>query len=451
MSEGFRNPIIGGGGALVYPSIHSPNFVHGSAGWTINKDGSAEFNNLTIRNGQIISGSALYYSGIPAAGNLVASIAAAAGTDLFGNAYLAGESSYTTVAPFVAINIFQSVITFYTASSQAGPWTRSLAEGLYEPAITSMGLLAVDPGGFVLGPGPKEFWIPPSGDNTGATDVANLNTVFALGNSTVNLVPGIYYINAPITLPTGAVLQGASGFGNPSANFGKGPLALGSTVIKATAGFAGAGMITMASAGSQTGGQRISGLALDGSAGPGGITGIQAIGAVAQVKLRDIAVYGGAGHLLTYGLLLNSNADGNPDAWDVDGCAFQLCATAGVGILAGVADSFWRNVSCTASAGDAWKIINGKSSRFLFCKGETSTGFGFNIQGVAGFTGFAHFIGCSGEGNTAGDFSVSGTGTGTFYLDFCHAACATPWTYAGTNNVRTPAAYNVSTVAPTLN
>lgn len=48
---GFSNPIIGGGGSLVYPSIHSPNFVHGSSGWSINKDGSAEFQNVVLPTG----------------------------------------------------------------------------------------------------------------------------------------------------------------------------------------------------------------------------------------------------------------------------------------------------------------------------------------------------------------------------------------------------------------
>lgn len=49
MSGGFSNPIISGGGGLVYPSIHSPDYAAGSAGWTINKDGSAEFNNVDVR------------------------------------------------------------------------------------------------------------------------------------------------------------------------------------------------------------------------------------------------------------------------------------------------------------------------------------------------------------------------------------------------------------------
>jgi hypothetical protein len=144
---GFSNPIIGGGGSLVYPSIHSPNFVKGSAGWTINKDGSAEFNNLTIRNGTIVSGLALYYSGTPAAGNLIASIAAAAGTDSFGNAYLGQVASYQP-ASGVACQMAGTVIQFYTGPvSGAGPWTASASFGAnlidHNATITS-GTSAVD-------------------------------------------------------------------------------------------------------------------------------------------------------------------------------------------------------------------------------------------------------------------------------------------------------------------
>lgn len=92
---GFGNPTVGGI-ALRKPAIRSPNYVAGSAGWTINIDGSAEFNNLTIRgtfNGTdfVVNSSGLFvYSGTPASGNLIASIAAAAGTDAYGNAYPQG-------------------------------------------------------------------------------------------------------------------------------------------------------------------------------------------------------------------------------------------------------------------------------------------------------------------------------------------------------------------------
>lgn len=93
---GFRNPILGGGGALVYPSIHSANFVPGVSGYTINKDGSVEFNNGVFRgtvtggsfNGTnfIISPSGMFfYSGTPALGNLIMSATNNVTTDSFGN------------------------------------------------------------------------------------------------------------------------------------------------------------------------------------------------------------------------------------------------------------------------------------------------------------------------------------------------------------------------------
>lgn len=81
-------------GNLIIPGVHSNNYVPGSSGWTINADGSAEFNNIVIRGGTVVSGLALYYAGTPANGNLIASISALQGTDAFGNTYLSGISSY---------------------------------------------------------------------------------------------------------------------------------------------------------------------------------------------------------------------------------------------------------------------------------------------------------------------------------------------------------------------
>jgi hypothetical protein len=45
----FENSITGGQGALVRPAIKSPNFQTGVQGWSINRNGSAEFNNVIIR------------------------------------------------------------------------------------------------------------------------------------------------------------------------------------------------------------------------------------------------------------------------------------------------------------------------------------------------------------------------------------------------------------------
>lgn len=46
---GFNNPVLGGGGALVRDSAHSPDYAAGVDGWSIDKDGSAEFNDVTVR------------------------------------------------------------------------------------------------------------------------------------------------------------------------------------------------------------------------------------------------------------------------------------------------------------------------------------------------------------------------------------------------------------------
>lgn len=98
----FRNPILAGS-VLVRAAIQSSNYAAGSAGWQISRSGAAEFNNVTIRGGQVVGGTALYYSGTPAAGNLIASVAAAAGTDAYGNKFLAGVASYTSTS-FAQVN-----------------------------------------------------------------------------------------------------------------------------------------------------------------------------------------------------------------------------------------------------------------------------------------------------------------------------------------------------------
>jgi hypothetical protein len=49
----FSDPIVGGT-TLVRPAIHSPNYVAGTSGWSINRDGSAEFNNLTARGTVVV-------------------------------------------------------------------------------------------------------------------------------------------------------------------------------------------------------------------------------------------------------------------------------------------------------------------------------------------------------------------------------------------------------------
>lgn len=120
------NPVVGST-ILRRPAIQSPNFVTGTSGWTVNADGSAEFNNLTIRGTfqgtdfTINTSGAFFYSGAPATGNLIASISPAAGTDGFGNHYVDGQASYDLVNG-LATSVTGGLVQFYTGSLAAG-WT----------------------------------------------------------------------------------------------------------------------------------------------------------------------------------------------------------------------------------------------------------------------------------------------------------------------------------------
>lgn len=93
---------LAGGVVLVRPALQSPNYSAGSAGWAVKVDGSAEFNNVTIRGATVAGGNALYYNGTPAAGNLIVSISGAAGSDTFGNAYVKGIGAYGAAGQIVA-------------------------------------------------------------------------------------------------------------------------------------------------------------------------------------------------------------------------------------------------------------------------------------------------------------------------------------------------------------
>jgi hypothetical protein len=94
--DSFANAVVTALGTLIKQQIKSPNYVPGVSGWSINKSGSAEFNNLTIRgtfygtNFIINSNGIFFYSGTPANGNLILSLAGVAGTDTFGNVYPQG-------------------------------------------------------------------------------------------------------------------------------------------------------------------------------------------------------------------------------------------------------------------------------------------------------------------------------------------------------------------------
>ena len=99
----FKHDIAGGNGNLIVSALQSPNFVTEVSGWQIAKDGSAEFNNVTIRGGEVIGGITLIYNGTPSFGNLAFSISGTSGTDTFGNPYIAGFIAYGTASGYAGL------------------------------------------------------------------------------------------------------------------------------------------------------------------------------------------------------------------------------------------------------------------------------------------------------------------------------------------------------------
>ena len=55
--SGFNNSIVGGQGVLIRPSVHSPGYIPETTGWSINEDGTADFNDVHLHGSIFIDSS----------------------------------------------------------------------------------------------------------------------------------------------------------------------------------------------------------------------------------------------------------------------------------------------------------------------------------------------------------------------------------------------------------
>ena len=124
--SGFANAVVGGVGKLIRSWIQSPDYVAGTSGWQIARDGSAQFNNVTVRgtitgtNYQLSEAGWFAYSGAPGPGNLIRSETESS-SDSYGNQCLPGVAIYDNAAG-QAVQITGTGIVLYTGSLSAG-WT----------------------------------------------------------------------------------------------------------------------------------------------------------------------------------------------------------------------------------------------------------------------------------------------------------------------------------------
>jgi hypothetical protein len=287
----------------------------------------------------------------------------------------------------------------------------------------------------------------PSGDTTGATDLANINAGLANGGA-VQLAPAPlsapYYINAPITPTSQSRLWGAQWW-SASENdiYGPGVGASGGTVIQATFGFTGAAAINMTNAtNTQYFGVDLAGFTLELFSIPnanGPIHGILIDGAWGAGFIRGVCIHGAPGDLLH--MIPDPTSGFTPDDWLISECKFseaENIVSYGRGVYASFVNDSWF-VSCESSenSSDGWYIAHSTNVRMVGCKGENNTGAGFHFGGNGIGGGTLDLIGCSTNLNQQDGFLFDDTASGgasIYFVDGCRASNdgqAGGTTYAG--------------------
>lgn len=207
MQGGFQNPPVGNQGTLTRVAIKSPNYVLGVTGWSVNKNGTAQFTGLVLIGGTftgtnfiINDNGAFFYSGTPAAGNLIANITSGGGTDSFGNTYFAGVSVYDSAGNVVEL----AAGSIFTFNESTGLFA-NIVKGVY---------LAYQSGG---GPGNLIASVAPAAgtDASGNTYLAGITSQDNATGVVLNLLNGLISIGtqAHINSGLGAFIASAAAAG----------------------------------------------------------------------------------------------------------------------------------------------------------------------------------------------------------------------------------------------
>lgn len=397
------------------------------------------------------------YDGTPALGNPPVSTVSDSSSDPYGNVILPGEVTYSnlTSPPTAQQNNGGELASYYWNGTA---WIPQLQEGLFSdvgtpevsyavnvgtPPVTALELqggssttnplpigLAVIPGAFTFS-GQAELWLPPSGDNTGATDPVWFNDACGMVGigGMVNLLNMNYYWNGATqaTLPNGVGVQAQGrALGIPIGDYGNGGLPIIGCVINLTntwnTGSSPQALEIQSGESSgtptvQMGGQILKNFSIDGVNLPASsINGIHAFNAAA-VTMSEVSVYGVTGDGLHAAA---GGAGGPPDFWDVKFCKFSGCNGYGA-YVDGLADSWFLENECTGNAKYGWYITNCNNTRFFSCKGEGDT-YGFYVTSLAGFTGQVSFFSCTTQQNSLSGFFFTGAGSPNYILTGCRSS-----------------------------
>jgi Pectate lyase superfamily protein len=262
-------------------------------------------------------------------------------------------------------------------------------------------------------------------DPTGADDstAAIQDALTEASDGQVVYLPlGTYQVSAPLVLPAGTVLLGASGW--DAYAFGD----VG-TVIVPSASFSGAAVLCMAdSGGVPTQGAVIRNIGIDGSSLPGSTDGIGAFGPVIKTVIDNVAIANCTG----WGINNSqdpavSSGNSHPYDWEVSHVRIHHCAGGGAN-LPDHTDATWADVyvlGCAGSSGHGFQFTSGPAnSHFTNCRAEWTggTGDGFHLTGAwntgTGSGGFT-MTGCSTDRSQHNGFYCDATGTAPVILTGC--------------------------------
>ena len=243
---------------------------------------------------------------------------------------------------------------------------------------------------------PSTVALTPSGDITGATDTAAINT--ALGSvgagGSLLLGPGDWYTDAPVNIPTGAELAGIkSGINGRTATAPTG------SVIHPVAAFSGSGVVDISAAA----GVRIRDLAILNDIGsPADVDGISCHGDVDGLEVQHVSVALVSGYGLAY--YQSGGVDG--DGLWMSRCMFQRTGKSAV--HRPVNDANIHNVHIqfagnVAGAPDGHGFFSdagsGGNIAYLGCRADLCAGSGWLIDHKGSYGDATKLVGCSTERN----------------------------------------------------
>jgi hypothetical protein len=238
--------------------------------------------------------------------------------------------------------------------------------------------------------------LTPTGDTTGAGDLDAIMAAFG-SSPVVGLSAGTFYINAPIVMPGGGVLEGS---GTPPPLPSSVPVTAG-TVLQLTSGFSGSAAINLSGLAQVT----VSDLTIDASQFTGSCDGILTSGTTDDIRLSNLLIQS------VPGIGVASSATGGNTMYASNVTVHQA---SGSGFNCQMTDSTWRDCLAEGCGRQGFYISEGsENSKWTGCRAEWSGDNGFYITGswnTGDGSGGIQLDACSTDRNGQDGLQIAPTG-----------------------------------------